>query len=121
MPKQWPGTQSDTFQNTSNMKPVSPPCDGNQFAEVVYDFDAPDGYDTPRFDRFNQVTVNGDYHSENATGGTGQWGSRQYSDFQTADGYSGYGVEIPYDQTAAFNKATTVYVAVDRADRGRSE
>ena len=119
MPKQWPGTQSEQFQNTSGMKPVSPPCDGNQFAEVVYDFDAPDGYDTPRFDAYNQVTVNSNFHSESATAGMGQWGGRQYSDFQKADGYSGYGVEIPWGQGAAFNQAETVYVAVDRADRGR--
>ena len=121
MPKQWPGTQSEQFQNTSDMKPIPAPCDGKQFADNPYTFDAPENYDTPRFDRFNNETVNSNFHSESATASQGTFGGRQYSDFQKADGYSGYGVEIPHGTSAAFNRAETVFVAVDRSDRGKSE
>jgi hypothetical protein len=47
----------------------------------------------------------------------GDFGGRQYSDYQKADGYSGYGVEIPHGQSAAFNKASVIYVDNSKADR----
>jgi hypothetical protein len=124
MAKKWPGTQTDSYQNTSNMKPQPSPCDGNQFAEVLYPFDANDGYDTPRFDKFNQETVNSEFHSESATPGEGQYGNMQFASNSQDIQSTGYGKnlglnEIPYGTGAAFERADTVYVDNGRADRGK--
>src|SRR6516225_2739425 len=126
MPKQWPGTQSDSYQNTSNMKPIPAPCDGRQFADNPYTFDSPDNYDTPRWDRFGQETVASDFHSESATPGEGASGDRQFAsnraDLQSTGYGNNYGLnEIPYGQGAAFNRADSVTVDVSRADRGKSD
>ena len=124
MAKQWPGTQSDTYQNTSNTKPQPAPCDGRQFAENPYDFDSPENYDTPNYGRFNQETVNSEFHSESSTAGEGAFGDRQFASNRADLQSTGYGNnmglnEIPYGSGAAFNRADVVAVDVSRADRGR--
>jgi hypothetical protein len=124
MPKQWPGTQSDTYQNTSNMKPIPAPCDGRHFADNPYTFDSPENYDTPKFGQFNQETVNSEFHSESATAGEGQFGNRQYASNRTdlqSTGYgSNYGLnEIPYGTGSAFDTAQSAWVDNSRADRGK--
>ena len=127
--KKWPGTQSPTYTNTSDMKPQRPNCDAasqHQFndAESAGSFGT-DPYYEPSFDRWNNVVVNDErgYHRE-GTPGMGTSGDRQFASNKADLQSTGYGNqdginEIPYGTGAAFNRATTVYVAVDRADRGQ--
>jgi len=111
---------ANNIGGTSQLKPVDPPCDGNQFADNPYTFDSADNHYSTKFDRFNNpIPQSGGFHHENATAGEGESGSRMFSDYQKVDGYTGYGVEIPHGQSAAFNNASTIYVANDRADRGQ--
>jgi hypothetical protein len=118
--KRFPGTQSDKYSYDRNDKPIAqPPCDRpdqHQFGSAI------EGqYIDVTRDRWNNEAPQDWSNHNEATPGMGLSGSRQFSDFQQADGYSGYGEEIPYDQTAAFNLADTVYVDVSRADRGKSD
>ena len=77
--------------------------------------------------RWNNVLVNDErgYHRE-GTPGMGAAGDRQFASNRSDLQSTGYGNneginEIPYGQGAAFNKSETIYVAVDRSDRGKSE
>ena len=127
----WPGTETPTYSNTSNMKPQAPDCDlssQHQFNdnESAASFGT-DSYYEPSFDRWNNVVVNDErgYHRE-ATAGVSTAGDRQFSSNRVDLQSTGYGNnmglnEIPYGTGAAFERATTVYVGVDRADRGKGE
>ena len=122
--KRWPGTQSDQYTDDRKAKPVTPPCDSksqHQFNdnESAATFGT-DSYYEQTTDKWGNWIVPEDreYHRE-ATGGTGQAGARQFSDFQQVDGYSGYGVEIPYGSGAAFERSSEVTVDNSRADRGK--
>jgi hypothetical protein len=73
----------------------------------------------------NETPQDWSNHRE-ATPGTGMSGDRQFasnkSDLQSTGEGNNMGLnEIPYGQGAAFRPAETVYVAVDRSDRGKSE
>src|SRR5215468_9543871 len=51
---------------TSQLKPVDPPCDGNQFADNPYTFDSANNYYSTKFDRFNNpIPQSGGFHHEN--------------------------------------------------------
>lgn len=73
--KNWPGTQqSDTYQNTSDMKPVQPPREGMQFAQETDYFDV-------RFNNKwnNPLVTDNQFNHESATAGEGQFGDRQFA------------------------------------------
>jgi hypothetical protein len=125
------GTQSDTYSNTSNMKPVRPPCDLTSQKQFSDNESAgqlgTDNYYEPQPDKWNNWVVPEDreYHREGTPGG-GMSGDRQFASNRSDIQSTGYGNnmglnEIPYGQGAAFRPAETVFVAVDRSDRGKSE
>ena len=123
--KRWPGNQPDATFSTGEhtLKPIpQPPCDlpsQKQFEDIT-------DYITVTRDKWgNEAPQDWTNHSD-STPGMGMPGDRQFSsnkaDLQ-ASGYGNqYGInEISYGTGAGFNRAETVYVAADRADRGKSE
>ena len=104
-------------------KPKQPPCDGNQFAELPQPIDgdipqwpsADENYYSVRFDQKNNVIADGRYNilPENATAQQGASGSLMFAD---SDGLKNVNNEYGPEDV---QRATTVYVSVDRADRGR--
>lgn len=129
--KNWPGTQTPTYTDDRKQKPQAPDCDlssQHQFNdnESAASFGT-DSYYEPSFDRWNNVVVNDERgHHREGTPGVGMSGDRQFASNRSDIQSTGYGNnmglnEIPYGTGAGFNRATTVYVAVDRADRGNSE
>ena len=57
-------------------------------------------------------------HGPQAVGDQGSYGTRMFSDYQKTDAYSGYGVEIPHGQSAAFNQPERTSVDASKANRG---
>jgi hypothetical protein len=106
----------DNQGGTSQLKPVQPDFRGLHYAQNPYEIEG--DISAPRDRWNNEVPVDRSNHTPMPAGDAGQSGSRMFSDYQKVDGYTGYGVEIPHGQGAAFNNATTVWVANDRADRG---
>jgi hypothetical protein len=129
--KNWPGTQTPTYSDDRKQKPQAPDCDlssQHQFNdnESAATFGT-DSYYEPSFDRWNNVVVNDERdHHRDGTPGMGAYGDRQFAsnkaDLQSTGEGNNLGLNvIEYGEGAAFNRASTVYIAVDRADRGKSE
>lgn len=124
--KRWPGNQPDATFSTGEhtLKPIpQPPCDlssQHQFADESE-------YIQVKRDRWgNEVPVDWSNHRE-GTSGTGSFGDMQFSSNAQDRASTGYDdnrdgiVEIPYGQGPGFARAETIYIGVDRADRGKSE
>jgi hypothetical protein len=128
-PDNWAGTQAGTYQNTSTMKPVYPPCDAAtqfQFAAVIPnpEFRNQDNYVQARFNADNQVIpVKRPFdHDSGAVGDAGQFGNLMFADSDlTGDARFAQNNVIEYGQGPGFAQTSVVIVSNDRADRGRSE
>lgn len=119
--KKWPGTQSPSYSYDRNTKPIpQPPCN----LESQHQFEDSQEYIEVRNDRWNAETPVDWTNHDNSTPGMGMCGDRQFSSNTQDIESTGYGKNfglnvIEYGQSAASNRAETVYVDVSRADRGR--
>ena len=123
--RKWRGNQPDAAFSTGEhtLKPIpQPPCslDSQKQFEDITD------YVTVTRDKWGaEMTQEWSNHSD-STPGMGMPGDRQFASNKADLQSTGYGNNlglnvIEYGEGAAFNRASTVYVAVDRSDRGKAE
>ena len=121
--KNWPGTQTPTYTDDRNAKPIpQPPCD----LPSQHQFEDSQEYIQVTRDQWGNETPQDWSNHREGTSGMGASGDRQFAsnkaDLQSTGEGNNMGLnEIPYGTGAAFDRASTVYIAVDRADRGKDE
>src|SRR5437660_997126 len=113
------------------LKPKQPPCSGMQFAEAPQFTDDQgtvadeiwsgpnDNYYDVTFDKNNNVlTKDKFFYPESSTAQEGQFSDRQFNDYNPVKGLKGVNTYNPEDAASA-NVASTTFVDVSRADRGK--
>src|ERR1700756_846246 len=116
----WPGTQAPTYSYDRNAKPIpQPPCD----LPSQHQFEDSQEYIQVTRDQWGNETPQDWSNHREGTPGMGMSGDRQFAsnkaDLQSTGEGDNMGLNIiEYGQGPGFTQATTIYVAVDRADRG---